>query len=65
MKSATVVDRSDEIDELKQKLEKLTATVKSSSCKGAHPKRGQEGESYRIWIAEEQESKKRRSKEHE
>ena len=33
MKSAALVDRSDEIEELKQKLEKLTATVKSSSFK--------------------------------
>ena len=37
MKSATLIDRSDEIEELKQKLEKLTATVKSTSFKGAHP----------------------------
>ena len=34
MKSAALVDRSDEIEELKQKLEKLTATVKSNSFKG-------------------------------
>ena len=35
MKAATVVDRSEEIEELKQKLEKLTATVKSNMFKGA------------------------------
>ena len=34
MKSVALVDRSDEIKELKQKLEKLTATVKSNSFKG-------------------------------
>ena len=34
MKSVTLIDRSDEIEELKQKLEKLTATVKSTSFKG-------------------------------
>ena len=39
MKSATVIDRSKEIDELKQKLEKLTATVQSNSFKGARPKK--------------------------
>ena len=37
MKSATLMDRSDEIEELKQKLEKLTATVKLNSFKGARP----------------------------
>ena len=36
MKSATLMDRSDEIEELNQKLEKLMATVKSNSFKGAH-----------------------------
>ena len=39
MKSATVIDKSQEIDELKQKLEKLTATVQSNSFKGARPKK--------------------------
>ena len=38
MKSAVLVDRTDEIEELKQKLEKLTATIKSNLFKGAHPK---------------------------
>ena len=37
MKAATVVDRSEEIEELKQKLEKLTATVKSNTLRGARP----------------------------
>ena len=37
MKSATIMDRSDKIEELKQKLEKLTATVKSTSFKGTCP----------------------------
>ena len=39
MKSAMLVDHSEEIEELKQKLEKLTATVKSNSFKGTCPKR--------------------------
>ena len=39
MKSATLVDRSEEIEELKQKLEKLTATVKSNTFKAGRPKR--------------------------
>ena len=39
MKSAALIDRTDEIEELKQKLEKLSATVKSNSFKGAHPKK--------------------------
>ena len=39
MKSATVIDRCQEIEELKQKLEKLTATVQSNSFKEAHPKK--------------------------
>ena len=39
MKAATMVDRSEEIEDLKQKLEKLTATVKSNAFKGARPKR--------------------------
>ena len=34
MKSATLMDRSDEIEELKQKL---TATIKSNLFKGARP----------------------------
>ena len=40
MKSATLMDRTDEIEELKQKLEKLTATVKSNSFKGSCPNKG-------------------------
>ena len=39
MKSATVIDQSHEIEELKQKLEKLTATVQSNSFKGTRPKK--------------------------
>ena len=39
MKSATVIDRSQEIEGLKQKLEKLTATVQSNSFRGARPKK--------------------------
>ena len=39
MKAVNVIDRTDEIEELKQKLEKLTVTVKSNSFKGAHPKK--------------------------
>ena len=39
MKAANVIDRTDEIEELKQKIEKLTATVKSNSFKGARPKK--------------------------
>ena len=39
MKSATIIDRSHEIEELKQKLEKLTATVQSNSFKGTRPKK--------------------------
>ena len=39
MKLATVIDRSHEIEELKQKLEKLTATVQSNSFKGTQPKK--------------------------
>ena len=39
MKSAILVDHSEEIEELKQKLEKLTATIKSNTFKGARPKR--------------------------
>ena len=34
MRAATMADRSEEIEELKQKLEKLTATVKSNTFKG-------------------------------
>ena len=39
MKSATVVDRKDEIEELRKKLDHLAATVKSSNFKGARPKK--------------------------
>ena len=38
LKSAVVVNISDEIEELKQKVEKLTAIVKSNSFKGARLK---------------------------
>ena len=39
MKSATVVDRRDEIEELRKKLDQLTATVKSNNFKGTKPKK--------------------------
>ena len=39
MKAANAIDRTDEIEELKQKLEKLTATIKSNSFKGACSKK--------------------------
>ena len=39
MEAANVIDRIDEIEELKQKIEKLTANVKSNSFKGARPKK--------------------------
>ena len=48
MKSATVVDRSQEIEELKQKLEKLTATVQSNLFKGACPKKDKKEDSSRA-----------------
>ena len=43
VKAATVVDRKDEIEELRKKLDQLTATVKSNSFKGARPKKEQKG----------------------
>ena len=39
MKSVMMVDRRDEIEELRKKLDQLTATVKSSNFKGARPKK--------------------------
>ena len=39
MKSATVVDQKDEIEELRKKLDHLAATVKSSNFKGVRPKK--------------------------
>ena len=39
MKSATLMDRSDKTEELKQKLEKLKTTVKSNAFKGVCPKK--------------------------
>ena len=48
MKSATVIDRSQEIEELKHKLEKLTTTVQSNSFKGARPKKDKKEDSLRA-----------------
>ena len=39
MKSATVVDCRDEIEELRKKLNQLSATVKSNNFKAAKPKK--------------------------
>ena len=39
MKSATVVDCRDEIEELRKKLDQLTTTVKSNNFKGTKPKK--------------------------
>ena len=50
MKSATVIDRSQEIEELKQKLEKLTTTVQSNSFKGARPKEEKKEDSLRTGL---------------
>ena len=43
VKAATMVDRADEIEELRKKIDRLTATVKSSSFKGARPKKESKG----------------------
>ena len=47
MKSPTMVDRRDEIEELQKKLDQLAAIVKSSNFKGARPKK-EERFSFRI-----------------
>ena len=39
MKAATIVDRSDEIEHLRKRLDHITATMKSNNYKGARPKR--------------------------
>ena len=39
MKAATMVDHKDEKEELRRKLDQLTATVKSSNFKGTRPKK--------------------------
>ena len=39
MKAATIVDRSDEIEDLRKRLDHITATMKSNNYKGARPKR--------------------------
>ena len=39
MKSATVVDHEDEIDELRKKLDRLVATMRSSNFKGTKTKK--------------------------
>ena len=43
VKAATVVDRKDEIEELRKKLDQLTTTVKSSNFKGVRPKKEPKG----------------------
>ena len=39
MKAATIVDRSDEIEHLRKRLDHITVTMKSNNYKGARPKR--------------------------
>ena len=39
MKSATVVDRRDEIEALRKELDQLSATVKSNNFKGTKPRK--------------------------
>ena len=39
MKAATIVDRSDEIEDLRKRLDHITATMKSNNYNGARPKR--------------------------
>ena len=39
MKAATMVDHKDKKEELRRKLDQLTATVKSSNFKGTRPKK--------------------------
>ena len=39
MKSANIIDRSDEIEELRKRLDRITATMKSSNFKGSKPKK--------------------------
>ena len=39
MKSANIIDRSDEIEELQKRLDQITATMKSSNFKGSKPKK--------------------------
>ena len=41
VKTATVVDRKDKIEEISKKLDQLMVTVKSSNFKGARPKKEQ------------------------
>ena len=43
IKAATVVDRKDEIEELRRKLDQLSATVKSTNFKGTRPKKELKG----------------------
>ena len=43
VKAVTMVDRKDEIEELRKKVDQLAATVKSSSFKGARPKKELKG----------------------
>ena len=58
MKSATVIDRSQEIDELKQKLEKLTATVQLNSFKGARPKKEKKEDLLRTSVSKQKSPRK-------
>ena len=39
MKSANIIDRSDEIEELRKRLDRITATMKSSNFKGSKSKK--------------------------
>ena len=39
MKSANIIDRSNEIEELRKRLDQITATMKSSNFKGSKPKK--------------------------
>ena len=48
MKSATVVDREDEIDELRKKVDRLVTTMKSTNFKGKKTQEGEERFSIRI-----------------
>ena len=41
MKSATIVDRNDEIEELRKQLDQITVTMKSNSYKGPKQKKDQ------------------------
>ena len=59
VKAATVVDWKDEIEELRKKLDQLTATVKSNNFKGARLKK--ERKESPFWIQTKFTKKERRS----